>query len=100
MFANQSRVIEKQQKIISNFDLGMLRMAETQQNLGERQNVMEIRQNQLIITIEGLPEVEGKATSQVVIDRLKADANVNMNPDDFSSVYRVGKPRKIFKKKC
>lgn len=94
MFANQSKVIENQQKIISNFDLDMLRMAEMQQNLGERQNVYEIKQNQLILTIDGLPEEREKSTSQVIIDRLNADAKANMELSDFTNAYRVGKPRK------
>lgn len=95
MFETHSRVIEKQQKIISNFDLGMLRMMETQQNISERQNVYEIKQNQLIITIDGLPEVKDKSTSQVIIDRLNEDAGAHLELSDFVSSHRVGKPQKV-----
>lgn len=98
MFDDHTRVIEKQQKIISNFDLGMLRMVETQRNLCEKQNVYEIRQNHLMLTIDGLPEVKDKSTSQVIVDRLNADGDVGLELSDFTNSFRVGKPR-IAKKK-
>lgn len=62
--------------------------------LKEHHNVQEIKQNCLTLTIDGLPEVKDKTTTQVVIDRLNNDAKVTMEACDFVSAHRVGKPRK------
>lgn len=44
--------------------------------------------------LDGIPESKDLPTAQVLIDRLESDAQVRLDASDFTSIYRVGKPRR------
>lgn len=79
---------------IANNNLDIKRSHKCYLDLAERVNVYEIKSNHLFLTVDGLPENKELSTAQALITRLKSDTNIVLSESDFTSIYRVGKPRK------
>lgn len=79
---------------IANNKLDIKHAGKCNQDLTERVTAHDIKDKHFIITIDGLPESKNLSTTDVLIDRLKKDAQITLSAADFTSIFRVGKPRK------
>lgn len=79
---------------IANNNLDIKRACKCVSDLTERVNAHDIKDKHFTITIDGLPEAKNQSTAEVVIDRIKNDAQITLSPADFTSIFRVGKPCK------
>lgn len=85
---------------IDNNKLDIKRVRKANCDLAERVNSHDIKDKHLFITVDGLPESRETSTAEVLISRMNDDANISLSPDEFASIFRVGKPRKAKAKPC
>lgn len=89
----QLALIDLQKAQLNDLGLDMKRIKHRQSMADEKANARDIQAKHLSLTIEGLPEQEGKSVVDSIIDRFNNDAKANLTPSDFSSAYRVGTER-------
>lgn len=94
LVAEQSLCQQNYDQRISNNKLDIKRAQRSNNDLAERVNTLDIKNNHFSLYIDGIAESKEQSTAQIVIDRLQTDAQVTLTDSDFVSIFRLGKPRK------
>lgn len=96
-FEEFSSELESMKSTLEFFKVDNIRLKRRLTDLEEKASLGEIKSRRFFLTIDGLLENKAKDQRTLVLEKLNADAKVNLSEGEISSAKRVGKITKFRK---